>query len=211
MTFQEYQAELREKQNSVLYNSLVTVVRTINFSPEESKKKLDDLLQCVKRLGVGFGKPRDDVPGVTEADFEPLKEQLFSCLNEMIGNYDLPDELFAKSETQTAMANVFSALGLGDRKFDVPGFTIDRTEQPSQPSQRPNASQRRIANVDKARQAMARDPLSYAAQFMALSDYGKEASPKELFISLGNVSAFKNYRPLQLLAEDKTAMGYLAE
>ena len=211
MTFQEYQAELAKKQNSVLHNSLVTVVRTINFSPEESKKKLDDLLQCVKRLDVGFGKPRDGVPGVTEADFEPLKERLFSCLNEMIGNYDLPDELFAKSETQTAMANVFSALGLGNRKFDVPGFTIDRTEQISQPFQRPNASQRRTANVDKARQAMARDPLRYAAQFMALSDYGKEASPKELFISLGNVSAFKNYRPLQLLAEDKTAMGYLAE
>ena len=88
MTFQEYQAELAKKQNSVLHNSLVTVVRTINFSPEESKKKLDDLLQCVKRLDVGFGKPRDDVPGVTEADFER-----FIILGKSFDTLDIYDRL----------------------------------------------------------------------------------------------------------------------
>ncbi len=202
MTYQEFQQELQKKEESELYQSLETVREAIGRCAPETRSNLTDWAGNLDRLTTA----------ADEAEYDAAREGVFQGLNELINDYRAPEELFADAKVRAAMGDLFSALELRSREFDVPGFTIgevDRSKPAYSPSE--NAARRRTVDKEKARLALERDPLGYAAQFMATMSLREKASPSDMFDSLERVAKWKKDPALRLTAADKTTMGYLAD
>ena len=220
MTYQQFQNEITKREASPLYRSLMTIRQAVRRCAPEERERMKAWTDQLERLTA-----------MTEAEYYAVRDGIFKDLSDMISDYRASGELFAAGENREAMAQVFSALELDGRSFDVPGFVIPKKapEEPSavsgaaQPLQEPQpikepqpskASQspamlRRAADPEKAAKALAQDPLDYAAQFMAYLNRGEKASPGDMLESLGRVFQWKRDSALRMMAEDKESMDRL--
>ena len=200
MTYKEFQAEMgKEKDSSKLQKSFETIRTALAQCPKEEQDLLQSWSGYLDQLTAA----------ASEDEYNAARDGVFQELNKLISDYSAPGALFANQESVNAMNQLFTALELNGKDFDVPGFTTNK-EMKLEPNERPTPLHRPTADREKARKAMERDPLAYAAQFMALISYGKQASPKDMFYSLGLLSRWKNNKALQLAAQDSKTMGCLA-
>ncbi len=171
MTYQEFQQELQKKEASELYKSLETIREAVRrCSP-----------QTQERLKIWAGN-LDSLTSIDEAGYDAARRGVFDGLNDLIGDFQAPGELFAEKNTREAVSRVFTALDLHRQKFRVPRFTE--------------------AGDEKTGKALKEDVLDYSAQLLAYMKLGEDTTPEDMFKAMGDISLWKRDRTLRHLMEE---------
>ena len=160
-------------------------------------QSLETVRKAIRKCSSGeqermkaWAESLDRLTAMSEGEYNVARAGVLQGLSDLIADYRAPGELFAEEKTRKAMEQVFAALELDKLKLRTPGFT-----EPGE---------------ERAREAIRKDPLEYAAQLLAFRKLGEEASPAELFRAAGEIPLWKKDRTLQHMMRESGNAEFLS-